>query len=161
MNLYEIKSEMQSLIDPETGELTDYESFMQLSMERDAKIENTLLWSKNLQSEADAINAEIKKLQERKMSAQKKATSLLGYAEEALAGDLFKTPRVEVKYRKSTAVEIEDEPGLVLWAKAIGRSDLLTFKEPTVSKKIVGDLLKEGNEIPFARIVERNNMRVI
>lgn len=48
MTIYEIDARMAGLIDPETGELLDYEAFASLQMEREAKIENMALWYKDL-----------------------------------------------------------------------------------------------------------------
>lgn len=54
MTLYEIDQAIQGLVDPETGELMDYEAFAALQMDRDAKIENMALWYKDLMADAMA-----------------------------------------------------------------------------------------------------------
>lgn len=160
MTLFQIDSEIFSLIDHDTGEVKDYEAFLGLQMERERKIENVLLLSKENSAEAVAIKAEIDALTERKASAERKAKKLLELAETALAGQPYKTPRVEVKYRKSSSVEIEDEGLFVEWAEKTA-PDMLTYKAPSISKKAIGDAIKSGATIPFASLVERNNMRVI
>ena len=38
MTLYEIDQAIQGLVDPETGELMDYEAFAALQMDRDARL---------------------------------------------------------------------------------------------------------------------------
>ena len=43
MNLYEIDAAITALVDPETGEVSDFDAFDQLSMARDQKIENLSL----------------------------------------------------------------------------------------------------------------------
>ena len=43
MTIYEIDNRIAELVDPETGELLDYEAFAELQMEREAKIENMAL----------------------------------------------------------------------------------------------------------------------
>lgn len=55
MTLYEIDQAIQGLVDPETGELMDYEAFAALQMDRDAKIENMALWYKDLMADAKAM----------------------------------------------------------------------------------------------------------
>lgn len=40
MTLYEINEAMLALVDPETGELMDYEAFSALNMAREEKLEN-------------------------------------------------------------------------------------------------------------------------
>ena len=58
MTIYEIDNRIAELVDPETGELLDYEAFAELAMEREAKIENMALWYKDLTAEAKAIREE-------------------------------------------------------------------------------------------------------
>ena len=64
MNIYEIEQAITDLVDPETGEITDFEALDALSMARDEKIENVALWTKNLNAEAKAIREEEKALAE-------------------------------------------------------------------------------------------------
>ena len=66
MTLYEIDQAIQGLVDPETGELMDYEAFAALQMDRDAKIENMALWYKDLMADAKAIKEEADTLNERR-----------------------------------------------------------------------------------------------
>ena len=54
MNLYEIDAAITALVDPETGEISDFDAFDQLSMARDQKIENIALYYKNLVADAAA-----------------------------------------------------------------------------------------------------------
>ena len=75
-SIFEIDRQLEELIDPETGELLDYDAFLELQMERDSKIDNTACWVKELTAQANAIDAEIKSLTERKKSAQAKAQRL-------------------------------------------------------------------------------------
>lgn len=160
MTLYEINQEIEKLIDPETGELLDYEAFEALDVERTEKLENTLLWVKDLIAEAEAIKAEIEKLTERKKAAENKQARLLEFVKIALDGEQFKTPKCEVKYRKSESVEIENEAAFTEWALN-GHDEMLTYKAPTISKTAVKEALKHGTEIPGASLVQKVNMRVI
>lgn len=161
MTLYKIENEITLLIDPDTGEVSDFDAWQKLQMDRETKIENTLLYCKNLAAESNAIENEINALAERKGSVDRTIASLHKHLETALAGETFKTAKVEVKYRKSKAVEIADELDFISWAQTNNRDDLLSYKQPTIAKKAIGDLIKEGSVIPFAQIVERNKMRII
>lgn len=58
MNLYEIDSAILDCVDAETGEIFDMDKFEELSLTRDAKVENICLWIKNLKAEAEALKAE-------------------------------------------------------------------------------------------------------
>ena len=55
MSIYDIDAAIVSLIDTETGEVSDEEAFDALQMERDKKAEHIGLWFKDLTAEAKAI----------------------------------------------------------------------------------------------------------
>ena len=127
MNIYEIDNAMFSLIDEETGEIKDYEAFEELQMQREEKIENTALWYKNLIAESKAIREEEKALAERRKSLEHRAESLKNFVNQTLQGNKFATSKVAISYRKSTAVEVDDE--FIDYAMK-NNSDLLTYKHP-------------------------------
>lgn len=160
MNLYEIDRAMKALVDPETGELMDYEAFSELQMDRDSKIENMALWIKNLTAEAKAIKEEEVVLKERRQRTEAKAARLKDYLREALCGEKFQTARCSISYRKSTALEVEDTTSLAEWLDSNGHPDMVVYAAPLVDKRAVTDLLKGGVDIPGAVLVERTNMQV-
>lgn len=151
MTLYEINSEMLNLIDEETGEVLDYEKFVELNLARDEKIENIGLWIKDLKAEASALKAEKDALAKRQKTAENKAESLTRYLQMMLEGEKFKTPRLSVSYRTSKAVEVDNE--FLKWAMSNGEQ-YLRFKEPEVDKTTLKEALEKG-EVPHAAIVER------
>ena len=55
MTLYEIDSRLEALVDPETGEIADFETFEALDMERNRKLENMACWIKNMKADIDGI----------------------------------------------------------------------------------------------------------
>lgn len=160
MTIYEIDNRIAELVDPETGELLDYEAFAALAMERDAKIENMALWYKDLTAEAKAIREEEKALAERRKSAENKAERLKGYLDEALAGESYKSAKVAVSYRRSKAVEISDESAVISELESSGRNDCIYYTAPRVNKVALARLLKDGGAVPGAELVERNNIQV-
>ena len=160
MTIYEIDARMAELIDPETGELLDYEAFASLQMERDTKIENMALWYKDLTAEAKAIREEEKALAERRKSAENKAERLKGYLDEALAGESYKSAKVAVSYRRSKAVELADESAVINELESSGRGDCIYYTAPRVNKVALARLLKDGGAVPGAELVERNNIQV-
>lgn len=157
MNIYEIDNAMFSLIDEETGEIKDFEAFEALQIERDKKIENAALWHKNLIAESKAIREEEKTLAERRRSLENRAEQLKDYVNRALQGSKFATSKVVISYRKSTAVETDDE--FIDYAMK-NNSDLLTYKQPEPNKKLIKEMLHGGLDIPHAELVERNNMSI-
>lgn len=157
MNIYEIDNAMFSLIDEETGEIKDYEAFEELQMQKEEKIENTALWYKNLVAESKAIREEEKALEERRKSLENKAENLKNFINRTLDGNKFSTSKVAISYRKSTAVEVDDE--FIDYAMK-NNNDLLTFKRPEPNKTVIKGMLQGGFDIPHAELVERNNMSI-
>lgn len=143
MNIYEIDAAILSLVDEETGEIKDFEEFANLQMERETKVENIALWYKNLIAEGKAIREEEKTLAERRRICENKAERLKAYLSEILQGNKFKTAKVAVSYRKSTAVDIE--PDFIEWAKNKA-DDLLIYKMPEPNKTAIKDALKQEQE---------------
>ena len=159
-SLYMIDEQIYALIDPETGEIKNEEAFEALQMERGQKIENIALWLKNLQSEAEAIGREEDALHERRMQRVFKADRLKRLLEYGVGGQKFSTPKVDISFRKSTSVQIEDEETLILWCENEGRDDLLKYEAPKPRKSEIAKALKDGAEIPFAKLVENQNIQI-
>lgn len=161
MKLYEINSELENLIDTETGEIADVAFFEQLSMERTAKIEGIALFIKNLDSDVTALKAEETALSERRRVAENTAARLRSFLTSMLTdGEKFETPRVKLSWRKSKSVRVLiPDSDFIEWAKAVNPS-LLSFKEPTISKSAIKEVLESGGEITAATIVESNNLQI-
>lgn len=157
MNVYEIDNEMLSLIDEETGEIKDYEAFEELQMQKEEKIENVALWYKNLVAESKAIREEEKSLAERRKTLEHRAESLKNFVNRTLQGNKFATSKVAISYRKSTAIEVDDE--FIDYAMK-NNNDLLTFKRPEPNKTAIKEMLQGGFDIPHAELVERNNVSI-
>lgn len=156
MTIYEIDQSIASLVDPETGEISDFDAFAGLQMEREAKVESMALWVKNLNAEADAIKAEKDNLADREKSLRNKIERLRNYLSEILQGEKFSSPKVAISYRKSTAVEIADEAEFI----SRGPKEYLIPQPPKIDKKAISEILKAGKEIPGASLVERNNIQI-
>ena len=160
MTLYEIDQKMQSLVDPETGELMDYEAFAALQMDREKKIENMAPWVKDLSAEAKAIKEEEDNLRDRRRGMENKAERLKTYLSIALGGEKFQTARCAVSFRKTASVQIDDQDNLIRWLEQNGYDDCLKYKEPEVSKTELGKLMKAGTPVPFAYIKESQSVGV-
>ena len=155
MNLYDIEYEITNCVDSETGEIIDEKRLDALQMERREKIENILLWIKNLKSEAGAIREEEKKLADRRQSDEKKAESLTRYVQNVLNGEKFKTSRVVVSYRKSEAVIVDD---LQLMQETC--DEYLKYKDPEPDKAKIKAALKDGLPVPGCHLEERQNITI-
>ena len=159
MNLYEIDAAITSLVDPETGEISDFTKLEELSMARDQKLENVACWYKNLMAEAKAIRDEEKVLAERRQSAERKAESLKRYLSDALNGEKFQTPKCAVSFRHTTSVKIENQDKFIEWAK-IHEPDYLKYSAPSPDKTAIGQSLKLGVEIPGVELADNLSVGV-
>lgn len=157
MTLYEIDKEIQALI-TEDGEIEDIERFDALAMERDKKIENVGCWVKNLTAEVAAMKEEKKRLEDRIKSKDRMIDSLEWWLAKALDGQKFDSPRVAISYRKSKAVEIQDEAVFKAWA--MDYAPALLKVAYTIDKTGVKNYIASGAECPCVEIVERKSMQV-
>ena len=151
MKLYEIDNAILECIDMETGEIIDSEKLDALNMERDAKIENVVLWIKDLKAEAEAIKAEKLALAERQKVAENKVESLKKWVAYALGGQKFSTAKCAVSFRNTESVEVTEE-GLEALMKE--HDELLTYKAPEPNKKAIKDAIKDGLSVAGVQLVQ-------
>lgn len=152
-SLYEIDSEIMNCIDPETGEILDFERLEHLQMERQTKIENVALWVKNLKADMSAYKVEKDVFAEREKQTKRKIESLSQWLTVALDGQRVSTNRVAISFRKSESVEIvEDEkiPGEYIKIKMEKQPDKVAIKEA----------IKNGETVPGCKLVSKNNIQI-
>lgn len=157
MTLYEIDQEILNCVDEETGEIIDLDKLQALRIAKDRKIESVGLWYKNLNSDVQALELEIKTLTERKNKAKNKMEQLKVILCHVLNYAKFETSKVSVTFRKSLAVDITD--GFIEWAKE-NRRDLLTYKEPDASRTAIRKAILNNEVVLFAAITEHNNINI-
>ena len=150
--LYEIESDILALIDPETGEITDFEAFEQLQLDREKKLENMALLIKNCEADIAAYKAEQAAFDRKIERAKKTLDSVTRYLSEALAGEKFKTAKVSCSWRNTTSVEISD-PSLI-------PEEFLRGKPPEPNKTAIKTALSAGFEVCGAKLVTKQNMSV-
>lgn len=158
MNLYAINEAIYSLVDPETGEILDYEAFTALQMERDEKLENTALWYKDLMAEAAALKAEKDILAERERKCKEKAESLKKFLALALEGSKFKTARVACSFTTSTKVEIKDEAAFIEAMEKNNHIEFLRYKAPEVNRTAITEAIKAGLTVDGAELVKNKSI---
>jgi len=159
LSLYEIRSEMYSLIDPETGEIRDFDAWQELSLSREEKRDSTASWIKSLDAESEAIDNEAKRLIERRNATRRKADRLREYLAADLDGEKWKNAHHAISFRRSVAVEITDEDRLVAYLME-HNEDALTYQMPKISKTAVKEMINNGEEIPGAELVERHSIQI-
>ena len=150
--LYEINESIAALVDEETGEITDFEAFEALQLNREEKLENLALFIKDLKAEAEMYKAEKQAFDERQKRAEQKAESLIRYLSDVLSGEKFKTAKVECSFRKSEKVDVTD-------INLLG-SEYLRYSEPTADKTAIKAALKAGKEIAGAQLIVCNNLLI-
>jgi hypothetical protein len=77
-----------------------------------------------------------------------------------LGGEKMNTSKVAISFRKSEAVEVEDEEKFIEWAQRARRKELLTFKLPTVNKTAIKALLATGKKLKGVTIATRQNIQI-
>lgn len=152
MNLYEIDQAILACVDMETGEIVDPEKLDALQLERDAKIEGVGLWVKNLKAEAAALKAEKEAFAKRQQEAEKLVKSLQNWLTRATGGEAWKSTKVTISYRASTAVEIAEDAKIP--------KKYYRMVEPEVDKLAIRAALEEGKKIAGCAIVRRSNIQV-
>lgn len=162
--LYEIDEAIEQCImngtDFETGEFKASEELDALQMEREEKLEGVALYVKDCRAEAAAIDAEIKTLQDRMKKLTRNADGAEGWLANVLNGQKFSTSKVECKFKKSVSVEVDEK--FIEWAETFSDDhELLTVKRTVVpNKRYITDLLKNGNEFKYARLIEKQNISI-
>ena len=157
--LYEINEQIlrcvkdgDMVVDTETGEVIDMAALDALQMERDEKLTNIGKWILDLKADAKAIREREISLAERRKSKENKAEQLTDYMNMILAGNKFECADFKASYRKSQAVEIMDTGKIP--------APYLIVQEPKVDKAGIKKALKTGEDIPGAKLVERNNLSI-
>ena len=160
MTLYEINQEITDIVESiyshaeeNEGEIPDSlaEQLDRLESDRSVKIENIVLFIKNIRAESDAIKSEEKKLSDRRKSNDNKADSLEEYIKFCLSGEVFKTAKCAVSYRKSESVEVDsvdDLPANFVRTKTVVEADKVAIK----------NAIKAGEEISGAHLVSKNSI---
>lgn len=151
-SLYEIDAAILACVDLETGEIIDAEQLHALQMEREQKIESVALWYKNLLSDAAQYKAEKDAFAERERAARAKADRLKEYLRDALQGDKYQSTRVNISYRNSSCVVVDDVLNLP--------PRFVKFKDPEPDKVAIKDAIKNGEEVRGAHI-EANQSIII
>ena len=160
MRLFEINEALEALlneVDPETGELVcDMDALEALTLARDEKLEGLALYVKNEAAEAEAIESEAKKLQERAKAAKNRADRAKAFLAQQLNGDKFQTARVAVSWRKSESVELTE--AFMPWA--IKNDAYLRYKDPEPDKAAIKAALKAGGVVLGAELVSKSSMTI-
>ena len=161
MKLYEIPEEYRKVlegvqVDEETGEILGTDALVEFAGDLNETIKNTGLYLFELDSEAQQIDAQIKRLKSRKDGMKRRADTLKNLMLDAMTSIGLKKvsdPLVTVYLRKSTAT-IVDNMELI-------PKDLLRVKVETSPDLVaISKTIKSGIEVPGAHLEERQNVNI-
>ena len=163
MKLYEIPHEIEALVNEETGEITDIELFTQLQEEQEQKLANVALWTKNNDSDVEALKQEARNLLDRAKTIENKNNNLKEFLKQYMISngiEKIETPRVVVSFRKSSSLIVDDENELIKYCKDNGLDNLYEEKVVTSVKK--NEVKKYVKETPIgvAHIDEKKNIQI-
>lgn len=159
MNLYEITRdalELASLL--ETEEFTpELEQMLIINQEQlQAKAGNYAKVIANIQSDADAIEQEIKRLKAMKESKERAITRLKDAVREAMLVstiDKIESPLFKLSLRRSESVEVDIVEALP--------SQFVNIKNVVTADKVaIKEAIKRGENITGARLIENFNLQI-
>lgn len=150
MTLYDIDESIAALIDPDTGEITDYDALDALTMAREDKIKQIIFALRNAEAEAEVIQCEIDRLDDKLKTAERGVESVKRYLEYALKGEKYKDATTSIYYRETEAVVVAEGATLP--------EEYLRYGKPTVNKTALGEALRGGATITGASIEKRRTM---
>ncbi len=119
-------------------------------MEQDftLKAENTAQYIKSLKAEAEAMDAEIKKLQQRSKSRKSRIDCLKQYLMQCMETmQLKKVEGVQARITlrsNAPSVKISDELALIHELERTDHDDALKYQMPEIRKSVVKGLIKSG-----------------
>ena len=163
MNLYELNGEyariMADVMDwasDNEGEISEElaKALEDVEISLEEKIENTALYIKNLDAEAEMIKLEEKKLAERRKACESKSERVRNWLSFNLDGKPFKTGRCAVSWRKSESVEVAISPEVL----PVEYQNVKTTV--TADKTALKTAIKSGVEIIGVSLIEKQNMQV-
>ena len=159
MKLYEIKGALRAAldameVDDETGEILNAACLEAVEAEAHEKIENSGLYVRELNAEADALKSEIDRLTKRKRSLEKRSAFIKGLmlqGLDALGAPKLKTPMVTISIRTSKAVDLDADA-----LDKLPESFVRVNRE--ADKTAIKAAIESGFEVPGAHLVENRSL---
>jgi len=167
MKLYEYKNEIKKLIDesvdPETGELSQ-EASEQLDLlysNKLEKISDVVFFIKNEQSFVDAIDVEVKKLNDKKKFVINRVNFLKDYIKRNInEGEKIDQPSFTISWRKSESVEVD----IIMDLEELHKTSPEIIKQNisySVDKVKAKEIFKKTGILPEGiSIVQKNNLQI-
>jgi len=154
----------ETCIDMETGEVfyDKAEARLEELMEQEGqKIENIALYIKNILSFAAAIKTEEDAFKKRRKAKEKKAEALKRFVANYLIKrniPKLETEKVLLSFKKSASSNVFNKETFMEYAKE--HDYFLRYQEPEINLNAVLAALKDGEVIPGAELVEKQNLQI-
>lgn len=130
----------------------------------DAKAENTAIYIRQLQSDADALDKEVKRLQAKSASRKRRIAWLKDYLSRCMDQmHLTKSGgvRATVSLRNNPpSVQVLDEAALIEELQQKDRDDALKYSKPEIRKSVVKDMLQHGETLENACITSSRSIQI-
>lgn len=159
MTLYELTDEYKTLLemaeDPDVDEQTLADTMEAIGGEIEDKADGYACVIRQMEYDAAAIDAEIKRLTNRKRTAENNIKRMKENLQNAMVttGKVkFKTPRFSFSFRKSEAVIVTDE--------SLVSHDYLKPQPPKIDLVEIKKALKDGFHFDWAHIEERQSLQI-
>lgn len=167
MTLYELTTTFNDFLGAvESGDVPEEaiaDTLEAIEADIDTKIDNTACLIKQLEAEEAAVEAEEKRLVQRrkaKAAARERITAYLGDMLSALGKDRFENARVSISFRKTPAkVVVADEPGFIRWAMENDDS-LISYGRPTLNKTAIKAAIENGRALDGVEIATGRKMQI-
>lgn len=153
MNLYQIDRAIMDLVDPETGEILDYEALEALQLARNTKIENIACYIKNLEHDAAGYKAQMDAFAARKKAAERTIERLRGLLVQYLGGEKFTSERCAVSFRRSESVQFSDPD-------KIPAKYLITKTAYVPDKTAIKEAIKAGETVEGCFLADNLNPQI-
>lgn len=159
MRLYDIDVNLRALwnkIAEQEGEITeeDMQMLNELEIAKNDKLEGYGVIIREMKSEIDECDAEMKRIKEiadRKKNAMERLKKSL---QEFMIGneiDKFESVKVKLSFRKSQSLEIEED--------AIIPEDLMRIKKEP-DKTAIKDFIVNGGELQGVHLLDKKNIQI-
>lgn len=159
MHLYKINKNLQDLWDKvieQDGELTeeDIKAFEELSLVKDEKLKGYGVVIRETETRLATVKNEIARLKKLENTMQRKADWLTDRLSEFMLENNipeFKSVEVNITFRKSSKLEIEEETKLAKkWLKI----------KTEIDRQAIKDFINAGGKVKGCEIVEKQNIQI-
>ena len=159
MDIYPIDARIRDILSQqdEDGNLPEsaFDELEALAVQREIVIENSACLVLDLVGDAKKIREQELVLAKRRQQLERRAERIKQMISDACDGSSFSSPRVQVRFGKSTAVEIDEE---LFWEHPA--TAFVRYVKPEPDKNAIKAALKDGGVVPGAVLVERRTMTI-